>query len=281
MQTCVYIQLFGQSKSDGFLGAMSTTPDGSIPPKEHQAKPDIYDLICVGFGPASLAIAVALRDCHIDARVLFLERQPHFAWHAGMLIPTAKMQISFLKDLATFRDPRSHFTFLNYLKHRGRLEAFANLGTFLPFREEFNDYLAWAAEHFKDDVKYATDVKEIHAVSHHSGTTVDRWIVSCQSLSDNRRISFLSKKIVIAVGGSPRLPRGIHSFGPNIVHSSQYLKTIQQNDRGDAESFKFAVIGGGQSAAEIFHDLINRFPRANVLMFTAGSALKPSDDSPL
>ena len=60
---------------------------------------EVFDLICVGFGPASLAIAVALRDLQISAKILFLERQPRFAWHAGMLLPGARMQISFLKDV--------------------------------------------------------------------------------------------------------------------------------------------------------------------------------------
>ena len=59
----------------------------------------MFDLVCVGFGPASLAIAVAMHDLSIPARVLFLERQSHFVWHAGMLLPGARMQISFLKDV--------------------------------------------------------------------------------------------------------------------------------------------------------------------------------------
>ena len=85
---------------------------------------ELHDLICVGFGPASLAIAVALYDAleskdpmlrSHDPKVRFLERQEKFAWHAGMLLPRSKMQISFIKDLATLRNPRSRFTFLNYL----------------------------------------------------------------------------------------------------------------------------------------------------------------------
>ena len=248
---------------------------------ESSANPNVYDLICIGFGPASLAIAVALHDFHTDARVIFLERQTHFAWHAGMLLPSAKMQISFLKDLATFRDPRSHFTFLNYLKVKGRLEAFTNLGTFLPLREEFNDYLTWAADHFKNIVRYGTEVQDVKAVSQGSVKTMDGWTVQCRNVSDNEPISFISKKIVIAVGGSPRLPRGLHSFGPRIVHSSQYLRALPHNSGKNDSLSKFAVIGGGQSAAEIFHDLMNRFPKARVKLFTAGSALKPSDDSPL
>ena len=60
---------------------------------------EVFDLVCIGFGPASLAIAVALHDLSVPANVIFLERQSRFAWHAGMLLPGARMQISFLKDV--------------------------------------------------------------------------------------------------------------------------------------------------------------------------------------
>ena len=68
----------------------------------------IHDLIGVGFGPSNLALAIALQEGQpqtgaIDA--LFLEKQPHFAWHGDMMLDGTHMQISFLKDLATLRNP--------------------------------------------------------------------------------------------------------------------------------------------------------------------------------
>src|SRR3954453_18428384 len=103
---------------------------------------EMHDLLCVGFGPASLAIGIALNDAmdpglgasqtNFKPKVTFLEKQNQFAWHSGMLVPGSRMQISFVKDLATMRDPRSSFTFLNYLHHKNRLIHFTNLGTFLP-----------------------------------------------------------------------------------------------------------------------------------------------------
>ncbi|KAL8883237.1 MAG: hypothetical protein Q9192_007331, partial [Flavoplaca navasiana] len=121
-------------------------------PRSQAPKQPQYDLVCIGFGPASLAIAIALHDRAIDARVLYIEKQRSFIWHAGMLLPDARMQISFLKDLATLRDPTSKFTFINYLKSKNRLVAFTNLSTFLPLREEYNDYMSWCASHFEEDV---------------------------------------------------------------------------------------------------------------------------------
>ena len=241
----------------------------------------LYDLICIGFGPASLAIAVALHDLDINARILFLERQPNFAWHSGMLLPSARMQISFLKDLATFRDPRSHFTFLNYLKCQNRLEAFTNLSTFLPLREEFNDYLTWAAGHFEDCVRYGSEALSISPKLDKAGQPVESWTVEFKDLKTGETSTLATRHVIIAVGGKPKLPRSLEKLGPRVIHSSQYLWAVPKLLPEDRTDMRLAVIGGGQSAAEIFDDLTSRFPQARTTLFIAGSALRPSDDSPL
>ena len=238
-----------------------------------------YDLICVGFGPAALAIAVALHDKTVPARVLFLERQRSFAWHAGMLLPSARMQISFLKDLATQRDPTSHFTFLSYLHSQGRLAAFTNLGTFLPLREEFNDYLSWAAGHFTDRVRYGTDVASIEPRRSDDGRA-GAWQVTGRDVETSESLSFVSRHVVIALGGSPKIPPVLEPLGDMVVHSSQYLKVFPRTAPIDKDSH-IAIIGAGQSAAEIYEDLTSRLPEATIRLFFADSALRPSDDSPL
>ena len=50
--------------------------------------------------------------------VTLFERQPTFGWHTGMLLEKATMQVSFLKDLATMRNPSSTFTYVSYLHER-------------------------------------------------------------------------------------------------------------------------------------------------------------------
>ena len=241
-----------------------------------------YDLVCVGFGPASLAIAVALHDSGVEARVLFLERQSEFAWHAGMLLPSARMQISFLKDLATFRDPRSKFTFLNYLKSRNRLVAFANLGTFYPLREEFNDYLTWAAGHFTDYVRYGSETVSISPIIEGS-RPVQTWNVVYKDKKTNAVSSLTARHVVIAVGGQPSIPPALrsHNLSSKIIHSSRYLQVPSLSLPNASQKVRIAVIGGGQSAAEIFEDLMSRYSKGKISLITSGSALKPSDDSPL
>jgi L-ornithine N5-oxygenase len=55
------------------------------------------------------------------------------------------MQVTFLKDLATIRNPTSRFSFLAYLRERGRLLDFINHKSLFPSRVEVHDYLEWAA----------------------------------------------------------------------------------------------------------------------------------------
>ncbi|KAL2039088.1 hypothetical protein N7G274_008137 [Stereocaulon virgatum] len=160
---------------------------------------DIFDLVCVGFGPASLAIAVALHDRGVRAKVLFIERQRSFSWHAGMLLPNARMQISFMKDLATLRDPRSKFTFVNYLKTKDRLVAFTNLSTFLPLRDEFNDYLTWCASQFEQDVRYCQETISILPINS-CQEPVKSWQVVSKDVNTNRQGFVTARHVVVAIG---------------------------------------------------------------------------------
>src|SRR5690606_2515583 len=124
----------------------------------------IHDLIGIGFGPSNIALAITLEEKKQEGRSIdsfFIETQPGFAWHASMMLDNAHMQRSFLKDLGTMRNPSSHFTFINYLHQKQRLQDFINLKTFFPSRHEFNDYLAWAAAHFNNRCAYGEEVFEV------------------------------------------------------------------------------------------------------------------------
>lgn len=245
----------------------------------------VHDLLCVGFGPASLAIAVALHDS-LEAgtlkqapNVLFLEKQHRFAWHAGMLLPGAKMQISFIKDMASLRDPRSHFTFLNYVHTQGRLLDFINLDTFLPARTEYEAYLRWCASHFDDLVRYNSEVVSVSPVEDANGiktfTVVER-NGKTGALSTHR-----ARNVILAVGGQASIPKSLPEKSPRVIHSSQYANMVPKLLSDRNAPVKVAVIGGGQSAAEIFNNVSNLYPNSKTYLVMKQEFLKPSDDSPL
>ena len=248
---------------------------------------EVQDLICVGFGPASLAIAIALQERYASLqvprpRISFLERQSQFGWHSGMQLPGAKMQISFLKDLATPRNPQSHFTFLNYLHEQKRLNQFINLSTFLPTRLEYEDYLRWCASHFEKQgmVSYGQEVVKVTADVISPNGKVSQFKVHSMDSKTGKKTTRIARHVVIAVGGKPMLPKDFPQDHPKVIHSSQYSTKIANALPERAKNYHVAVVGGGQSAAEIFNDLPTRYPNAKVMMIIKGSSLRPSDDSP-
>lgn len=239
-----------------------------------------YDILGVGFGPSNLALAIALEDSERRRRepwrAVFLERQPSLAWHRDMLLPGTDMQIAFVKDLVTLRDPTSPFSFLNYLHEKGRLTAFLNLKTFNPSRVEFNDYLRWAAAKLDNHVCYGETVDRLEPVLR------DGRIVALEAASHDatgRRWLRRARHLVVATGGRPFVPAPFDGVTDRrVLHSSRYLSAIGAALEGRAEP-RVAVIGGGQSGAEIAVDLGERFPGARVDLIIRGYALRPADDT--
>lgn len=256
-----------------------------------QSAPDSeFDLICVGFGPASLAVAVALHDAVASGqqllpngsspKILFIEKQTRFAWHAGMLLPGAKMQISFIKDLASLRDPRSEFTFLNYLHRNGRLVDFTNLGTFLPARVEYEDYLRWCASFFEHLVQYGQEVVSV-SPEVTKGSSVRTFAVRSRNSKTGETMSFRGRNVLIAAGGQPNFPKSFPAKHPRIIHSSQYAYMVPEILSNKDAPCRVAVLGAGQSAAEIFHNIQTLYPNSKTALVMRPEFLKPSDDSPL
>lgn len=248
---------------------------------------EVLDLICIGFGPASLAIAIALKERNDSflgpkPKVSFLERQSQFAWHSGMQLPGAKMQISFLKDLATPRNPQSPFTFLNYLYQQERLNQFINLSTFLPTRLEYEDYLRWCASHFEKQgaVSYEQEVVEVSPNITSRNAKVGQFRVVSRDSKTGKVTARVARHVVIAVGGKPMLPEEFPEDHPGVIHSSKYSNKVSDALPDRTKPYRIAVVGSGQSAAEIFNDLPSRYPNAKVTMIIKGTSLRPSDDSP-
>lgn len=191
------------------------------------------------------------------------------------------MQISFLKDLATPRNPRSHFTFINYLQSKGRFHEFANLGTFTPRRMEYEDYLRWCAGHFERDgnVAYGMEVVDVAPLKGKNGK-VGSFKVTAKNLKTGESVERVARHVVVAVGGKGYIPKELPQGHAKVVHSSQYSMRVASALPDPSAKYNIAVVGNGQSAAEIFNDLPSKYPNANVTIIIKGSALRPSDDSP-
>ncbi|KAL1958104.1 hypothetical protein VTO42DRAFT_5144 [Malbranchea cinnamomea] len=155
---------------------------------------EIHNLIRVGFGPASLAIAIALHDrlekahqekqtFRLDCpKVRFLERQPNISWHSGLLVPGSKMQISFIKDLATLRDPTTE----EQKRSTGRLiEVFSvrsrNISTGVIVRHRTRHVVIAAGGQTKTPENFPKDPRIIHSSA---------YCTSLPGLPENRFASY-------------------------------------------------------------------------------------------
>ncbi|MGW0841596.1 lysine N(6)-hydroxylase/L-ornithine N(5)-oxygenase family protein [Streptomyces sp. NPDC002787] len=250
-----------------------------------QTGPDsIYDVLGIGFGPSNLALAIALHEHSVNSvdgeglRVGFLERQPRFGWHRGMLIDDATMQVSFLKDLVTMRDPTSDFSFLCYLRDRGRLVDFLNLKTLFPLRIEFHDYFEWAAARVSHLVEYSAEVVSVRPVTRDG--EIRYFDVTSRVPGEPERLTVRrARSICVATGLEPHLPPGA-ALSERVWHNSELLPRVERARRSGQPVRRAVVLGAGQSAAEAVDYLHRNFPEAEICSVFAKYGYTPADDSP-
>jgi len=202
------------------------------------------DVIGIGIGPANLGLAALLEE-YEDVSCCFFEQESEFAWHPGMLIKGTDLQVSFLADLVTMANPRSRYTFLNYLHESNRLHRFYTFEQFDIPRREFNEYLSWVAGEL-DSCQFGMKVEEVTDCQ-------EGYLVKVRRLKDGSLSEYRAKHVVLGTGSKPMIPVDVPEAAyPYVTHSSCYVD--QQEALHGAESV--AVIGSGQSAAEIFLDLL-------------------------
>ena len=208
----------------------------------------VYDVLGVGLGPFNLSLACLL-DPLKEVRTLFIERQPEFNWHAGLLLPEATLQNPFLADLVTLADPTSRFSYLNHCKAEGRLYRRFIREQYTLTRQEYNRYCQWAAAQLKN-VRFGSEVRQIE----HDAQRGQYIVVG--SAGGERHFVYRARKLVLGIGTSPHFPACCEPHHA-LIHSSAYL----QHKRRLQGKRSVTVIGSGQSAAEIVHDLLREQPQ--------------------
>ncbi|WP_030816605.1 lysine N(6)-hydroxylase/L-ornithine N(5)-oxygenase family protein [Streptomyces sp. NRRL F-2799] len=199
----------------------------------------VLDFVGIGLGPFNLGLA-CLTEPIEELTGVFLDSKPDFEWHAGMFLDGAHLQTPFMSDLVTLADPTSPYSFLNYLKEKGRLYSFYIRENFYPLRVEYDDYCRWAANKLSC-VRFGTTVTEVtfedglYAVHTEAGDT------------------YRARHLVLGTGTPPYIPEACEGLGGDFIHNSRYLanKAELQKKRS------ITLVGSGQSAAEIYYDLLS------------------------
>ncbi|TDQ36424.1 lysine N(6)-hydroxylase/L-ornithine N(5)-oxygenase family protein [Aureibacillus halotolerans] len=204
-----------------------------------------YEMIGIGAGPYGLGLAAMLEQNEISA--LFFERRNSFAWHPGMLIENANLQVPFLADLATLIDPTSPYTYLNYLKVHNRLQKFFFYQRLEVPREEYSRYLEWVGQSLAS-VRLGHEVVAVEDDLESGG-----YNVHVKNLETQVVDSYSAKHIAVATGNEPSLPAGVEvDPEEGVFHSMTYMHNRELCRRASS----VLVIGSGQSAAEIYLDLL-------------------------
>ncbi|MFJ3651005.1 lysine N(6)-hydroxylase/L-ornithine N(5)-oxygenase family protein [Streptomyces murinus] len=199
----------------------------------------IHDLVGIGLGPFNLGLA-CLTEPIAELDAVFLESKPDFEWHAGMFLDGAHLQTPFMSDLVTLADPTSPYSFLNYLKEKGRLYSFYIRENFYPLRVEYDDYCRWAAGKLSC-VRFGTTVTEVSYED-------DLYVVRTAAGEILR-----ARHLVLGTGTVPYLPESCRDLGGDLLHTSQYM-----HRKAELQGKKsITVVGSGQSAAEIYYELLS------------------------
>jgi lysine N6-hydroxylase len=198
------------------------------------------DFIGIGLGPFNLGLA-CLTEPIDELNGLFLESKPDFEWHSGMFLEGAHLQTPFMSDLVTLADPTSPYSFLNYLKDKGRLYSFYIRENFYPLRTEYNDYCRWAAARLSS-IRFNTTVTSV--------SYDEEGEVYVVRTADD---AFTARRLVLGTGTPPYIPEACQGLGGDLLHNSRYLDHKEALQKKES----ITLVGSGQSAAEIYYDLLS------------------------
>ncbi|MEU0284846.1 lysine N(6)-hydroxylase/L-ornithine N(5)-oxygenase family protein [Streptomyces sp. NPDC006147] len=200
-----------------------------------------YDFVGIGLGPFNLGLA-CLTEPIDELTGVFLESKPDFEWHAGMFLDGAHLQTPFMSDLVTLADPTSPYSFLNYLKEKGRLYSFYIRENFYPLRVEYDDYCRWAAGQL-GSIRFGTTVTEV------------TWDESAEVyvVATSTGTTYRGRHLVLGTGTVPFVPEPCRGLEGGLFHNAQYMHRKAEL----REKKSVTIVGSGQSAAEIYYELLS------------------------
>ncbi len=221
----------------------------------------VYDIIGVGIGPFNLGFAALCTELP-ELNCLFIDQHTSFNWHPGMMLPSARLQVPWYADLVSLASPCSKFIYMNYLHEQGRKFRFAISDHSFIKRKTYNDYCRWVCDQIPS-LQFDTNCLSIEKENQFYRVKTNKG-------------AYLTQKIILGAGTVPFIPQLGQKQDNNIFHSSDYLfrkeALLQQPD--------ITIIGSGQSAAEIFHDLLQCY-QGELHWYTRSARFYPMDYSKL
>ncbi|BDH44579.1 lysine N6-hydroxylase/L-ornithine N5-oxygenase family protein [Salmonella enterica subsp. enterica serovar Choleraesuis] len=215
-------------------------------------KETIYDFIGIGIGPFNLGMA-CLAEPLEGVNGLFLDQKSGFDWHPGMMLESSHLQTPFMADLVTLADPTSRYSLLNYMKQKGKIYQFYIRENFFLMRKEYNQYCQWASEQLSN-LRWNTRVENVRWLAER-----ECYEVHSVDTKTGQGLSLLTRRLVLGTGPVAWMPECCRPLRDRLVHSSQYLANKERLQKQSSVT----VLGSGQSAAEIFYDLLSDIDKHN------------------
>lgn len=211
----------------------------------------VHDVVGVGLGPFNLGLAALLDGVEESVDAALLEREPEFNWHEGMLLEGTTLEVPFLADLVSLADPTNPHSYLNYLRETGRIYEFYFYETFQTPRREYNDYLQWVCENV-DSCRFSREVTELRWDEER-----DHYVVTARHPETGDRFEYRGENVALGIGSRPQIPESLQGHpDEDVFHTARY----RDNRERVLNAESVTVVGSGQSAAEVFQDLLERQP---------------------
>lgn len=244
----------------------------------------VYDVVCIGFGTKGLALSTVLADHDPTQKVLVVERDSRFNEDLGFASTEGSGGSTFLRDLITLRNPRSEFTFVNFLHETNLLVAFTNASQLTTSRNLTARYLAWVAQKIQQLgwVTFNKEAVNIKPVQVAANGQVNRWTIDLRASSNGSASKITCKRLVVATGPQSRLPDSLASpkLASNVIPMSKSAQLIEMVHSAD-RPLNIAIVGADQEAVELFEHLITASGQHRATMILKGSALRVEDGTPL
>jgi lysine N6-hydroxylase len=221
----------------------------------------VYDIIGIGIGPFNLGLAAL---CHTipNLHCLFIDENESFNWHPGLLLPGTTLQVPWYADLVTLADPCHPFIYMKYLQAKKKMFRFAIAENYFIKRTTYNAYCQWVAAQLPS-LQFSTTCISIEKENNFYRVKTSKG-------------QFLAQHIVLGTGTRPCTPPIVAKLSDRVFHSAHYLfrkEHILQED-------SITIVGSGQSAAEIFYDLLQSY-QGKLSWFTRSPRFMPMDYSKL
>ena len=237
---------------------------------------ELYDLVGVGLGPFNLSLA-ALADPVPGFACLFLDENPGFSWHPGMMVPGATLQVPFLADLVSLVDPTSRHGYLAWLREQDRLFGFYFGEAWHVPRPEYEAYCRDVAARL-GSCRFGCRVTAVRQARLADGR--DGFVV-CYDAEDGAPRTVLAANVVLGLGTEPVVPGALRELcgdgGALIAHSAHYLHRADWIRAAE----DVTVLGSGQSGAEIVLDLLRGWhgPGRRLRWLPRSAAFEPMEYS--